>query len=179
MSFIARAYQSRGPFMLDERSTASTRRTPRPLISVRSPVARTRARRSDPISLFARTSWFMLAPHIGTILMVTGVITAVPVFQFFFPRVVLLRMSRITLDDPAALFFARHWGLVTLTIGALLFYAGAHPEARTAIVTAILVEKIGYAGLVFAHWNKLPGLRGSGVFDALCSVIYAAYLIGV
>ncbi len=131
----------------------------------------------DPLGRLVRIA-SMLAAYIGPILMVTGVITAAPVMQFFFPRPVLLLMSKITIEEEAGLFFARHWALVTLTIGALLFYAGGHAEGRSAIVLAILVEKLGYAGLVFAHWKRLPGLRISGVFDAICSAIYAAYLLG-
>jgi hypothetical protein len=120
----------------------------------------------------------MIGSHIGVILIVTGIITAVPVLQFFFPRTVLKLLSKVTVSEDSGMFFARHWGLCTLTIGALLVFAGYHPEARDPIVAAILVEKVGYAGLVFASWNKLPGLRFSGVFDAAASGVYLAYLLG-
>jgi len=119
----------------------------------------------------------LIGDHIGVILIVTGVITAIPVLQFLFPRPVLKAMAGMTIDDDAGLFFARHWGLVTLTIGALLVFAARHPGAREAILIAVGVEKLGYAGLVFAHWNKFPKLRGGGVFDLLCCIVYAAYLL--
>ena len=120
----------------------------------------------------------LIGANIAPILIVTGAITAVPVLQFIFPRPVLRLLSGVTLDDDAGLFFARHWGLVTLSIGALLIYAATNAAARPAIVLAILVEKLGYAGLVFANWNRFPKMRGSGLFDAACCLVYAAYLLG-
>jgi len=122
----------------------------------------------------------VIGRFMGPILIVTGIITAVPVLQFFFPRPMLKALSGVSLGEDAALLFARHWGLVTLTIGALLVYAGtdAGAPARPAIVLAVLVEKIGYAALVLAQWNRLPAMRASGLFDAACTAIYAAFLLG-
>jgi hypothetical protein len=120
----------------------------------------------------------LIGRFIGPILIVTGIITALPVLQFFFPRPMLKLLSGVTISDEAGLLFARHWGLVTLTIGALLVFAASAPAARTAIVAAVLVEKVGYAALVLGHWRSLPKMRSSGLFDVLCSALYVAYLAG-
>src|SRR5215470_9682245 len=113
----------------------------------------------------------VIGRFIVPILIVTGAITALPTLQFFFPRPALKLLSGVTVEGDAALLFARHWGLVTATIGGLLIYASQSPGARCAIVLAVLVEKIGYAALVLARWNRLPSMRASGLFDAACSAI--------
>jgi hypothetical protein len=115
---------------------------------------------------------------IDPILIVTGIITALPVLQFVAPRPVLKALHGVTITEEPALLFARHWGLVTLTLGALLVYASRNHGAAPAIVLFVLVEKVGYAALVLAHWRTLPKMRTGGIFDAVCSVVYAAYLLG-
>ena len=120
----------------------------------------------------------MIGQAIGPILIATGAVTMVPSLQFFFPRPMLARTSKLVIDDEAGLFFARHWGLCTLTVGLLLVYAGLHAEGRGAIVGAILVEKLGFVGLVLANWKRFPGLRGAGLFDAACCVLYSLFLLG-
>ena len=121
-----------------------------------------------------------ITAHIAPILFVTGVITALPVVQFFFPAAMKV-LSKLELTDEGALFFARHWGLVTLTIGALLCYAGAHEEARRPIVLAIVIEKAGLVGLLASQWNRpyARGLRGAALFDGLCCLVYAAFLLKI
>jgi len=121
----------------------------------------------------------LIGRHIAPILIVAGIITALPVLQFFFPRLMLKRLSGVALEDPAALFFARHWGLLTLTVGALVVFAAYVPEARVGIVAAVTVEKLGYAGLVFAHWQRFPGMRAAGLFDTICSLVFSAFLLGL
>jgi hypothetical protein len=123
--------------------------------------------------------WDMLiARYITPILVVTGAITALPVLQFFFPTFMLKQLSGVTVEEEAGRLFARHWGLVTLTIGALLIYAGIHAEARAPIMAAVTVEKLGLVWLVLRGWNRFPKMRLTGIFDAACSAIYLAYLAG-
>ncbi|HEX2685438.1 MAG TPA: hypothetical protein VHN14_02410 [Kofleriaceae bacterium] len=120
----------------------------------------------------------MLAEHFTAILWVTGGFTATPVLQFFAPRQVLAMLYRIELTDEAGVFFARHWGLLAASCGGLLLFAAAHPEVRTAVVTAALVEKAGIV-VAFALARRRPfarGLRLVAAFDAACVVLYAAWL---
>ena len=123
----------------------------------------------------------LISEHIAAILYVTGVITASVVVQFFFPAKALKILNQIEIRDEAGLLFARHWGMLALTIGALLIYAGAHPEARPTIMLLATIEKVALVGLIVMDFKKpyTRGLRLTAVFDGLCSVIYALYLAGV
>lgn len=121
----------------------------------------------------------MLVEHFATVLWVTGAITVVPVLQFFAPRQVLALMYRIELTDEPGLFLARHWGLLAASIGGLLMFAAAHPEVRTAVVVAALVEKAGIVA-AFVLVRRRPfarGLRLAAAFDTVCVVLYAAWLV--
>jgi hypothetical protein len=120
----------------------------------------------------------MLAEHFATILWVTGAFTATPILQFFAPRRILALLYRIELTDEAGLFFARHWGLLAAAMGGLLMFAAGHPEVRGAVVTAALIEKAGIvAAIVLARGQPFArGLRLVAAFDAVCVVLYAAWL---
>jgi hypothetical protein len=121
----------------------------------------------------------VLVEHFAAVLWVTGALTATPIVQFAAPRLVLARMYRIELTDEAALFIARHWGLLAASIGGLLMFAAAHPELRPAVVTAALVEKVGMV-VAFALVHRRPfarGLRMVAAVDAACVVLYAAWLV--
>jgi hypothetical protein len=121
----------------------------------------------------------MTEKHIKLVLIVTGLITMLPVLQFFAPDFMLQQQS-LTVTDDAGRLFARHWGLVVFCIGALLVYAGTHPLARRPIVAAGLLQKSGLVFLLLMNWNNpaLQGLHIVAVFDALCVVLYAVYLFG-
>ncbi len=119
----------------------------------------------------------MIDKHIKLILIVTGLITMLPVVQFFAPEFMLEQQS-LTVSDDAGRLFAQHWGLVVFCIGALLVYAANHPGARRSIVSAGLIQKLGLVVLLLINWNNpaLQGLHLVAVFDALCVILYAIYL---
>lgn len=122
----------------------------------------------------------MISQHIATILLVTGLITAVPVIQFLLPVAGLRLLHQLEISDEAGRLFARHWGLCTLTIGLLLVYAaGADEGARRAIVGAVLIEKLGLVVLVASSWSRpaVRGLRLSAIVDAVFSALYVLYLV--
>lgn len=122
----------------------------------------------------------MLATHFGAVLAVTGVITALPIFQFIAPAAGLRALFKLQLADRGGLFFARHWGLIAAAMGALLVYAAGHPEVRTPVVLAAMVEKAGLAGLIASQWNEphTRGMRLTALFDGATSLIYAAWYLG-
>lgn len=107
----------------------------------------------------------------------TGIATMLPGLQFVFPVAVLARMG-MDVGDAAGMFYARHWGLMALCVGALLVYASRPVAARGAIVLAAAVEKFGLVVLVAMAWNEpaIQGLRGPAVFDAVCTLLYARLL---
>jgi hypothetical protein len=122
----------------------------------------------------------MLAANIGTVLAVTGVITAAPILLFIAPVQGLRMLFKLQLADEGALLMARHWGLLAFCIGALLVYAAGHPEVRVPVVAVALLEKAGLVVLIVSRW-KAPHTRGmhvTAMFDGVCSVVYAAWLLG-
>ena len=121
----------------------------------------------------------MIEKNIKIILLATGLITMVPVLQFFAPDW-MLQQQALTVTDDAGRLFARHWGLVVFCIGALLVYAATNTPARRAIVLAGLIQKLGLVSLVVMHWSNpaLQGLHAVAVFDAICVVLYGVYLLG-
>ncbi len=122
----------------------------------------------------------MLAAQIGAVLAVTGVITALPVVLFAAPAQRVRQLLKLELADRGALLIARQLGLLAFAMGALLVYAASHPELRAPVVLAALVEKAGFVVLVAAQWSEphTRGMRLPAAFDAACSAIYAAWLLG-
>lgn len=119
----------------------------------------------------------MLNRHIGRILLITGIITMLPGLQFLAPTLMLQAQGMQT--DTTGIFFARHWGLVVLCVGALLVYASRHIVARRAIVFAAAAEKLGLVVMVALAWNDplLAGMHVAAIFDAGCVAIYSAWLL--
>jgi hypothetical protein len=121
----------------------------------------------------------MLASHISVVLLVIGVITALPIVQFLFPALGLKLLYKLELRDEAGLFFARHWGLLAACFGGLLVYASSHPQAREPIVLAAMLEKAGLVGTIAADWTKTHtrGMRLAAAFDGACVVVFGAWLL--
>jgi hypothetical protein len=121
----------------------------------------------------------MIDKHIKLILLITGLITMLPVVQFFAPDWMLQQQSLVVADDAGRL-FAQHWGLVVFCIGSLLVYAAMHPGSRRSIVCAGLIQKLGLVVLLLMNWRNpaLQGLHMVAIFDAICVLLYAIYLFG-
>jgi hypothetical protein len=121
----------------------------------------------------------MLERVFPTVLLVTGVITALPLLQFVLPAQGLRLLYKLELQEPAGALFARHWGLMAACFGGLLVFASSHPGARAPIVFAAMIEKAALALLIFGAWTKphVRGLRLAAVFDAACTVLFAAWLL--
>jgi hypothetical protein len=117
--------------------------------------------------------------NIADILHITGAITAATLAQFLAPKAFLRHICKIDIAGEANLLFARHWGLLAFVIGALLMYAGGHPEIRVPVVAAAALEKAGLVVFIFRDWRMqyAKGLRVAALFDAACVVTYALYLM--
>ncbi len=122
----------------------------------------------------------MLASKIAFVLLVTGIVTALPLLQFVAPGPALRLLYKLDLRDEAALLFARHWGLLAATMGGLLIYAAGHPAVRAPIVLAAMLEKAGLVGCISAGWNQphTRGLRLVFAFDLACVALYGAWFLG-
>jgi hypothetical protein len=120
-----------------------------------------------------------ITANINEILVMTGAVTASMLAQFLAPQAFLRGICKIDMRDEASLLFARHWGLLAFVMGGLLMYAGPHAAVRFPVVVAALVEKAGFAWLIFKDFGRphVLGLRAAAVFDAACVAIFAAYLL--
>ena len=118
----------------------------------------------------------MIAKYFTPILYVTGLITMVPLAQFFAPAAVL-SISGLQTGDAVGLLHAQHWGLLAFSIGALLVYAAKRPGVRRPIVLAAGVEKLGLCALVALGWSNpaLQGLHPVLFIDGLCVLLYAIW----
>jgi len=120
----------------------------------------------------------MLAAHIGAVLAVTGLITALPIILFVAPAPGLRLLFKVEFADRAGLFMARHWGLLAFTIGLLVVLAAGHPAVRGPVVLRARVEKPGRVALIGWQWSEphTRGMRFTALFDGACSAVYAAWL---
>jgi len=115
---------------------------------------------------------------IRPILYVSGIVTLLGGLQFFAPSAVL-RLSGVAVTETTGLFYAQHWALLVLVIGAMLLYAVRHVELRRPILLAVGAEKLGLVGMLLMQWSEpaLQGLHPAAAFDATCLVLYAIYLL--
>ncbi|MCS6763999.1 MAG: hypothetical protein MO853_08625 [Candidatus Protistobacter heckmanni] len=116
--------------------------------------------------------------HLPRLLKITGWITMLPLLQFLAPSVVL-SAGNMQAGDDAGLFFARHWGIIVLCLGALLVYAANRPEIRRAVMFAAAVEKIDLVVRVAMAWNNpaLQGMRPAVIADTVMVILYASHLL--
>src|SRR5262252_10505340 len=83
----------------------------------------------------------MIGAHIELILIVTGALTAIALLQFIAPASVLRMIYGEAPTDEVGLAVARHWGLLTFLVGALLVYAAFHPSVRGPAMVVAVIEK--------------------------------------
>lgn len=87
---------------------------------------------------------------IGTVLVVTGVLTLAAGVGFLAPRRLLEILLGETAGDATVILMTRHWSLLVALVGALLIYAGGHPETRVPVMIVAAIEKLALGALVFA-----------------------------
>jgi hypothetical protein len=122
----------------------------------------------------------MIADHIDTILVVTGVLTAAAVVGFVFPRPFLAVLVGMSTDDARTIVIVRHWGLLIGLIGGLLIYAAYHTEARTPVMCVAIIEKLALAAIAIASPLRRRPLTmtivGADVVMALLFLMFLAQL---
>lgn len=121
----------------------------------------------------------MVSRYFTHILYITGLLTMLPLAQFFAPGLVLAQ-SGLQVGNALGLLHAQHWGLMAFCFGALLVYAARHPNHRKPIVLAAGVEKLGLVALIALGWSD-PGLQGLHTVlwvDGVCVVLYATWWLG-
>jgi hypothetical protein len=119
----------------------------------------------------------MIATYSGTILIVTGIVTAGAAVVAVFPIQILKFIFGTAPADAPAELIARHWGLLVSLVGCLLIYASYHPQARFPIMIAAIVEKLAIGALVLT--SPLRGRLAAMIVisaDALMAFLYVAIL---
>ena len=120
----------------------------------------------------------MIDKHFSKILIVTGLITMLPIVMFFFPWA-MLNLFGLNVGREAGVPFTKHWGLLAFCFGALLVYSAKHVELRRPIVIAAAIEKIGLCVIIAMAWNEpsLQALRPILFVDGLIVLIYGVWLL--
>ena len=120
----------------------------------------------------------MIDKHFSKILIVTGLITMLPIVMFFFPWA-MLNLFGLNVGREAGVPFTKHWGLLAFCFGALLVYSAKHVELRRPIVIAAAIEKIGLCVIIAMAWNEpsLQALRPILFVDGIIVLIYGVWLL--
>ena len=120
----------------------------------------------------------MIDKHFSKILIITGIITMLPIVMFFFPWAMLSFLG-LDVGREAGVPFTKHWGLLAFCFGALLVYSAKHVELRRPIVIAAAIEKIGLCVIIAMAWNEpsLQALRPILFVDGIIVLIYGVWLL--
>jgi hypothetical protein len=123
----------------------------------------------------------MLARHIVWILAVSGAITAGGGLAAFLNPHLFLRLGfGIDRPESASLFFVRHWGVLILTVGALIAYCAYVPSIRTPVLVAGATEKFAIGILaLFGPLKRTSGMNAVAIVDGIFAVLYVVYLAGL
>jgi hypothetical protein len=119
----------------------------------------------------------MISAYAGTILLVTGVLTAALLLGAAMPRAVLRFSLGMDQPDSVTVIIARHWFLLLGLVGGLLVYAACHSEAREPALVIGLVEKAVFATLIFAsplRKHAVMALAAGG--DTIMALFFLALL---
>src|SRR5262249_27819747 len=121
----------------------------------------------------------MISAHIELILIVTGALTAIALLQFIAPASVLRMICGQAPTDEVGLAVARHWGLLTFLVGALLVYAAFHPSVRGPAMVIAVVEKAALGLGVFGTSLRMHFAAAAiAAGDSLIALLYVLYLAG-
>ena len=113
----------------------------------------------------------------GTLLLVTGVLTAGPSFGLIFPRRLLLVLLGDPTNELATLLVVRHWSLLIGLVGGLVMYAAFHAEVRVPVMVVAATEKLVLGGLVLASPLRTRLLTlGVACADGVMAILYLVTL---
>ena len=122
----------------------------------------------------------MITAHIQFILLVTGTMTFVATIGFLLlPRHLLRWVFGVEETGLGLTLVIMLCGLAGSLIGASLVWAGFAPGLRGVAVTAAIIEKITFVGLVFlGPLKKFAVARWAAAGDSCMALLYVGYLIG-
>jgi hypothetical protein len=121
----------------------------------------------------------VITSNVGSILIITGALTASALALFVAPLWVTRRAFGETPPGPVNLAIARHWGLLLFCVGALLVYAAFHPAVRVPTVVLAAVEKAGFVACILGtSLRQRPIPLTLAIGDAVMVSLYVLYLVG-
>jgi hypothetical protein len=120
-----------------------------------------------------------IVPKIKWIMIVSGTLTFTMIFAAIDPQAALRQNFGETLDGPVANIVVRNWGALIALIGAMLIYGAWNPPVRGMALTAALVSKLVFIGLVVSHGaSYLSQQVGIAVVvDLVMIALFAWYLL--
>src|SRR5215467_3744835 len=123
----------------------------------------------------------MLAPFIGWILVVSGVITAgAGLAALLFPHLFLRLGFGVESPSSSLVFFVRHWGVLISVVGALTVYSAYAPTVRAPVLAAAAIEKFAIVLLTFfGPMKRTSAMTAIAIGDGAFAILYVAYLAGL
>lgn len=112
---------------------------------------------------------------ISKLLRLSGALTCGAALLFLIPAP-LLQLAGARIEGEYAMFFVRHWGLVTACLGGLLVHAATRPALQAPAMWAATLEKLALV-LMVASTPALAALRPAAVMDGACVLFYSAVLL--
>lgn len=122
----------------------------------------------------------MITANISLVLYIIGAITSIPLLQFLFPSFYGGTVMGYNIERPEHKFYFAHWGLLVVCLCILMFWAAQEPIMQRPVIIAVMLEKAVLAIWVFVDRKKpyTKALLPSAVFDTLCCVVFALFLLG-
>jgi len=120
----------------------------------------------------------MIADHSSEVLIVTGLLTMGAIAAFLAPANILKLVFGIVDPDAGSRFIVQHWGLLVCLVGALLVFAGRHPEVRVPVLLVAATEKLVGSGLMLTgSLRRRPVVLAIVAADSLMAVLYLRLLL--
>ena len=120
----------------------------------------------------------MIADHISEVLIVTGLLTMGAIAAFLLPANILKFVFGSADPDAGNRFVVRHWGLLVFLVGALLVFAGRHPEVRLPVLVVAATEKLVGSWLILTGpLRRRPVALVIVAADSLMAILYLLILL--
>jgi hypothetical protein len=88
-----------------------------------------------------------MTEHISEILIVTGLLTMGTFAAFLTPATILNGVFGVVATEAGTRYIVQHWGLLVFLMGALLVFAGRHPEMQVPMMAMVATEKLVGSGM--------------------------------
>jgi hypothetical protein len=122
----------------------------------------------------------VIQAHIAVFLYLVSALTALAGTAALLPRPLVARLLPLASLGPEGWFFVRHWGVLVVICGALLFWAAGDVAARPPLLSLVAVEKFCFSGLVFTRRGTalFRALWPSAVADLVTALVFTLYVFG-